>query len=183
MPYVLPRLVLTAAAAALLPPALCVAADQVADAVPAIAPRADIGDCEQVRDLAAKEACHASLSPDLIDECESIRPFHCAPYRDMHVADIEMAELVARLAAASENAYADYNSADPTYVEDLVIAIRSADLAWRAWRDSECMLAPRLDGMAAREIADLAEVCRVEKSRIRIETLRDRIGALEANDE
>lgn len=183
MPPLFPCSILAAAAAALVAPALCLAAGPEATAAPPTPPAADIGDCEQTRPLTAKEACYASLPADLIDECESVRPFHCAPYRDMHVADTEMAELVAQLATTSERAYADYRSSDPTYVEDLVTAIRSTDLAWRAWRDSECMLAPRLDGMAAREIDDLAEVCRAERTRHRIETLRQRISTLEANHE
>lgn len=143
----------------------------------------EIGDCGSVADLVEKEACYALVSPAAIEECESIRPFRCAPYRDMHFASAELEQLVARLSSAARRTYHDYATADAAYVDDLAAAITDAHDAWLAWRDADCALEPYLEGMARTEAADLTESCRHDRTQDRIRTLRDRIGTLEADGE
>lgn len=141
-------------------------------------PAADIGDCDQSPDLDTREACYAALLPEAIEECESLRRFACAPYRDMHVAQNEHAAAVEALVAASAAAYDSYTGTDPTFLTDLVSRLHAADAAWATWRDAECALEPLLDGMSRSEASGLTEACRAEETRKRAGVLRERASRI-----
>lgn len=164
---------------------LLVAAALLAPPAPAAArtdtpqPLADFDACDQLSDLTTREACYARLPPAVIEECESLRRFACAPYRDMYLAEQEHDVAARALIEASTRIYGDVGSGDGAFVTDLVHHLRAADAAWAAWRDAECALEPILDGMSRGEAGRLTEACRAERTRRRAAELRDRATRME----
>lgn len=137
----------------------------------------DLGDCQDAADLDAKEACFARLPAAMIEECESLRLFACAPYRNMHIARQAHEAAIEALAHASRRTRT--TGLDPSYADTLVDRLRDAERAWEAWRDAECALEPLLDGMSRNEAGDLAEACRAEKTRARVDLVRARATGME----
>lgn len=141
-------------------------------------PVADVDACDQSPDLATREACYARLPPAAIEECESLRRFACAPYRDMHLAQQEHDAAAKALIDASTRAYHGV-SGDEAFATDLLHHLQAADAAWAAWRDAECALEPFLDGMSRGEAGRLTEACRAEQTRRRAAELRERASRVE----
>ena len=139
---------------------------------------ADI-DCQDVHDLESKEACYSRLPAAAIEECEALRSFTCAPYRDMHIAAGMHSAALEALVATSRTAYASYSEGDATYVADLVDRLQTADHAWQRWRDAQCSLEPFIEGMSRDEAEGLTEACRAGMTLTRAEQLRAQARTLE----
>lgn len=122
-------------------------------------------DCFAVSTLAEKRACLAEQSDVFIDKCERMRPMSCKPYRDMHYAERTLQEAEADLMKSAQQAYGRYIKDDPAYLDDLAAHSRDANTAWRAYRDAQCALEPLAQGMARGESENLAETCRLAKTK------------------
>lgn len=122
--------------------------------------------------LADKRVCHARQDQSLIDECERLHPMRCSPYRDMHAAERELAEVEQSSIASARKTYASYTDGDASYLKDLEAAAREANRAWREYREAHCTLEPFAQGMS-RDLAEhLAEACRVRVTHTRIDELK-----------
>lgn len=128
-------------------------------------------DCFAVSTLAEKRACLAEQSDVFIDECERMRPMSCKPYREMHSAEKALQAAEADLMKSAHQAYGSYINDDPAYLDDLAAHSRDSNTAWRAYRDAQCALEPLAQGMARSESENLAEACRLAKTKTRIAEL------------
>jgi hypothetical protein len=129
-------------------------------------------DCSGLSSLIEKRACYFRQDPALIDECERIHPMRCRPYREMHAAERELAEVERASIASARRAYADYTEGDAGYLSDLDAAARRSNAAWRAYREAQCALEPFAQGMTRDLSEDLTEACRVRMTRSRIDELK-----------
>ena len=131
-------------------------------------------DCDSIPSLIDKRACHVRQDQNLIDACERTHPMRCKPYREMHVAERELAEVEQSSIASARKAYASYADSDAAYLTDLEAAARKANHAWRAYREAQCTLEPFAQGMSRNLSEHLAEACRVRMTRARIDEIRAR---------
>ncbi len=139
-------------------------------------------DCFAASTLPEKRACLAEQSDVFIDKCERMRPISCKPYREMHFAEKALQEAEADLMKSAQQAYGSYINDDPAYLDDLAAHSREANTAWRAYRDAQCALEPLAQGMARSESENLAETCRLDRTKTRIaelEALKASTGAIE----
>ncbi|RDZ25977.1 lysozyme inhibitor LprI family protein [Lysobacter silvisoli] len=136
-------------------------------------------DCFAVGDVEAREACFAKKPDSEIAECERTRVNACAPYKQMHALEQQRIRLGQDFQAKARVSYSSYLKDDPDYLGDLVAHQKTADAAWAAYRDADCLLEPFAQGMSRREAPDLTEVCRVERTKARIEQLKSMTAALE----
>lgn len=167
----------TLCAAALLafPPALATPPSAIAATPPTLE------DCEVTDGLVAREACFAGLPDPVIDDCESLRLFRCAPYRDMHLARLAHVDALDRLIVGVQDTLADYAGSGSAHANELVDSLRAAESAWQAWRDAECAVIPLLEGMARDEATGLTEACRADQTRSRADLLRVRAADVQAS--
>ncbi|MBX9401506.1 DUF1311 domain-containing protein [Lysobacter sp. BMK333-48F3] len=135
-------------------------------------------DCLAMGDTQQREACFARWSDSRIAECERIRLYACAPYRDMHRLEARRLSAARSLMNLLRAKYASYAGNDPAYVDDLSAYLRADEQAWAAARDAECELEPFVQGMARREAPGLTEACRVGRTQARIEALEARKASL-----
>jgi uncharacterized protein YecT (DUF1311 family) len=143
-------------------------------------PRAETAEanCFAIGEVSEREACFAGMSEQALAECARVKPLACTPYRDMHAEGKRMARLTADIEALSRKAYASYTQGDQAYLDDLTTSLRDADLAWRRYRDAECLAQPFLDGMSRSEAGDLTEACRLDLTRKRISELEGTVTRL-----
>lgn len=135
-------------------------------------------DCTAMGDVQEREACYAKMPEAQIAACESVRSNACRPYKEMHALSGELDRLIQDIKAAARSRYAPYAAGDVAYVDDLIKFIDASDRAWRAHRDAECRLEPLIQGMSRREVADLEEVCRMERSQGRVAELSATLDSL-----
>lgn len=128
-------------------------------------------DCDGIPSLGDKRACHARQDQNLIDACERTHPMRCKPYREMHVAERQLAEVEQSSIASARKTYASYTDGDAAYLDDLEAAAREANHAWRAYREAQCALEPFAQGMSRDLSEHLAEACRVRMTRARIDEI------------
>ena len=129
-------------------------------------------DCDGLASLADKRVCYGEQDQASIDDCERTHPMRCKPYREMHVAERELAQVEQSSIASARKAYASYTDGDAGYLTDLDSAAREANRAWRAYREAQCALEPFAQGMSRDLAENLAEACRARMTRIRIDELR-----------
>lgn len=129
-------------------------------------------DCDGLASLADKRVCYGEQDQASIDDCEHTHPMRCKPYREMHVAERELAQVEQSSIASARKAYASYTDGDAGYLTDLDSAAREANRAWRAYREAQCALEPFAQGMSRDLAENLAEACRARMTRIRIDELR-----------
>lgn len=134
--------------------------------------------CFAVGQVSEREACFARMSEQELAECARVEPLACTPYRDMHAEGKRMARLAADIEALSRKVYASYTQGDHAYLDDLVASLRDADLAWKRYRDAECLAQPFLEGMSRSEAGDLTEACRLDLTRKRISELEATVTRL-----
>jgi uncharacterized protein YecT (DUF1311 family) len=118
------------------------------------------------------EDCDGIPSLDDKRDCERTHPMRCKPYREMHVAERELAEFEQPSIASARKAYASYADGDAAYLTDLEAAARKANHAWRAYREAQCTLEPFAQGMSRDLSEHLAEACRVRMTRARIDEIK-----------
>ena len=128
-------------------------------------------DCFAVSTLPEKRACLADQSDVFIDKCERMRPMSCKPYREMHSAERALLRAETAFVNSALRAYHSYIGNDPAYLDDIAAHSREANTAWRAYRDAQCALKPLAQGMARGESENLAETCRLAKTKTRIAEL------------
>ncbi len=129
-------------------------------------------DCDGIPSLDGKRSCYARQDQNLIDECERTHPMRCRPYREMHGAERELAEIEQSSIESAQKAFASYADGDAAYLNDLDAAAREANHAWRAYREAQCALEPFAQGMSRDLAENLTEACRARMTRIRIDELR-----------
>lgn len=129
-------------------------------------------DCDGIPSLGDKRACHARQDQNLIDACERTHPMRCKPYREMHVAERQLAEVEQSSIASARKTYASYTDGDAAYLNDLDAAAGEANRAWRAYREAQCALEPFAQGMSRDLSEHLAEACRVRMTRARIDEIK-----------
>lgn len=166
------------AATALMLAVVLVPAVHAADEVQSSAAADRDPDCIGIGDTRQREACFARWPDSRIAECERMRLFACAPYRDMHRLEARRLSAARSLMNLLRAQYAGYVENDPAYVDDLSAYLRADEQAWAAARDAECALDPFVQGMARREAPGLTEACRVGRTRARVEALEARKAAL-----
>lgn len=128
-------------------------------------------DCLSISTLPEKRACLAKQDAAFIDDCERMRPTACKPYRELHFAEETLQQTEANLLRSAQQAYTRYTENDPAYLDDLAAYARQSNEAWRAYRDAQCVLEPFAQGMSRSESENLAEACRLEKTRARVAEL------------
>lgn len=128
--------------------------------------------------LVQKEPCYARQPPDLVTECERMRPNHCAPYARVYALEKQLEQLNAALLQATRKAFASYEENQPGYVKDVQQLLAEADHAWRAYRDASCKLDPFIQGMSRSEAADLTEACRASTTSARVDAIEEMISKL-----
>lgn len=128
-------------------------------------------DCSGLSSLTEKRSCYARQDPASIDECERTHPMRCKPYREMHLAERQLAKVERSSIVSARKAYATYAEGDAAYQNDLEAAARDANRAWHAYREAQCTLEPFAQGMSRDLSEDLAEACRVRMTRRRIDEL------------
>lgn len=128
-------------------------------------------DCFAISTLAEKRACLAEQDEAFIDGCERMRPMSCKPYREMHSAERALLQAETAFEASAQRAYRSYIGNDPAYLDDIAAHTREANTTWRAYRDAQCALEPLAQGMARGESENLAETCRLAKTKTRIAEL------------
>lgn len=129
-------------------------------------------DCSGLSSLIDKRACYGRQDPALIDECERIHPMRCKPYREMYVAERELAEVEQASMASARRVYANYTEGDASYLSDLDATARRANEAWRSYREAQCALEPFAQGMSRNLSEDLAEACRARLTRNRTDEIK-----------
>jgi uncharacterized protein YecT (DUF1311 family) len=129
-------------------------------------------DCDGLASLVDKRACYGKQDQASIDDCERTHPMRCRPYREMHGAERELAEVEQSSIASVRKAYASYADGDAAYLDDLDAAASEANRAWRAYREAQCALEPFAQGMSRHLSEHLAEVCRVRMTRARIDEIK-----------
>lgn len=77
--------------------------------------------------LLQKEACYARQPPDLVTECERMRPNHCAPYASVYALEKQLEQLNAALLQATRKAFASYEDNQPGYFKDVEQFLAEAD--------------------------------------------------------
>ncbi|MES2669305.1 MAG: lysozyme inhibitor LprI family protein [Pseudomonadota bacterium] len=139
-------------------------------AKPAPAPIKE-SDCFSISTLPEKRACLAKQGEVFIDDCERMRPMSCRPYAQMYAAEQTLRQAEANLVQSARQAYASYTDSDRAYLDDLAEYSKDASTAWQAYRDAQCALEPLAQGMARSESENLAEACRLAKTKARIAEL------------
>lgn len=129
-------------------------------------------DCDGLASLADKRVCYGEQDQASIDDCERTHPLRCKPYREMHVAERELAQVEQSSIASARKAYASYTDGDAGYLTDLDAAAREANRAWRAYREAQCALEPFAQGMSRDLAENLAEACRARMTRARIDEIK-----------
>ncbi len=150
-----------------------VAAQQVPQAQP------EETDCLAISTLPEKRVCLAQQDQAFIDDCERIRPMACKPYRDLYFAEPTLQQTQTHLLQSAKHAYASYTENDPAYLDDLATYARESNAAWLTYRDAQCALEPFAQGLVRGESENLAEACRLAKTKARIaelEALEDSAG-------
>lgn len=145
---------------------------QSADTSPETVYEQPLKNCDQPK-LADMEACYARQSDEAIAACERMRPYACAPYKQVHDMEQALHQLNADVALAARKQYAGYTDNDAAYLDDLAKYLGDSDRTWRAYRDASCLLEPFAQGMARREAADLTEQCRAGRTQARIAELKE----------
>ncbi|MBL8262277.1 MAG: DUF1311 domain-containing protein [Xanthomonadaceae bacterium] len=128
-------------------------------------------DCDGLASLIDKRVCYSKQDQASIDDCERTHPMRCKPYREMHLAERQLAEVEQSSIASARKAYASYADGDAAYLNDLEAAAREANRAWHAYREAQCSLEPFAQGMSRDLSEHLAEACRVRMTRARIDEL------------
>lgn len=129
-------------------------------------------DCDGIPSLDDKRACFARQDQKLIDECERTHPMRCRPYREMHDAERELAEIEQSSIDSAQKAFASYADGDAAYLKDLDTAAHEAHRAWRAYREAQCTLEPFAQGMARDLSEHLTEACRARMTRARVDEIK-----------
>jgi uncharacterized protein YecT (DUF1311 family) len=129
-------------------------------------------DCDGLASLVDKRACYGKQEQASIDDCERTHPMRCRPYREMHGAERELAEVEQSSIAHVRKAFASYADGDAAYLNDLEAAALEANRAWRAYREAQCTLEPFVQGMSRDLSEHLAEACRVRMTRARIDEIK-----------
>lgn len=129
-------------------------------------------DCDGIPSLVDKRACYDKQDQATIDECERTHPMRCRPYREMHNAERELAEIEQSSIESAQKAFASYADDDTAYLKDLDAAAREANRAWRAYREAQCALEPFAQGMSRNLSERLAEACRARMTRARIDEIK-----------
>jgi uncharacterized protein YecT (DUF1311 family) len=119
-----------------------------------------------------KRACYGKQDQASIDDCERTHPMRCKPYREMHGAERELAEVEHSSITHARKAFASYADGDAAYLNDLEGAAREANRTWRAYREAQCTLEPFAQGMSRDVSEHLAEVCRARMTRARIDEIK-----------
>lgn len=128
-------------------------------------------DCLAISTLPEKRACLAKQDEAFIDDCERMRPMSCRPYREMHSAERALLQAETAFVKSAQRAYRSYIGNDPAYLDDIAAHSREANSAWRSYRDAQCALEPLAQGMARGESENLAETCRLAKTKTRMAEL------------
>lgn len=128
-------------------------------------------DCDGIASLVDKRACYGKQDQTSIDDCERTHPMRCKPYREMHLAERDLAKIEQSSIASARRTYASYADDDAAYLNDLDAAAREANRAWRAYREAQCTLEPFAQGMSRDLSEHLAEACRARMTRARTDEL------------
>jgi uncharacterized protein YecT (DUF1311 family) len=107
----------------------------------------------------------------------------CAPYKKMDSAERQLAALNRKLLTLAFRTFATYDADDLGYNDDLKKFFTEADRSWRSYRDAQCLVAFYLQGMSRKDIPDLAEECRLDKTRERIREVNSFLPFFTANKE
>jgi hypothetical protein len=129
-------------------------------------------DCDDLASLVDKRACYGKQDQASIDDCERTHPMRCKPYREMHLAERQLAEVEQSSIASARKTYASYAAGDAAYLSDLDAAAREANRAWRAYREAQCLLEPFAQGMSRDLSEHIAEACRAQMTRARIDEIK-----------
>jgi uncharacterized protein YecT (DUF1311 family) len=140
-------------------------------------------DCDGIASLVDKRACYDKQDQASIDDCERTHPMRCKPYREMHLAERQLAEVEQSSIASARKAYASYADGDAAYLSDLDAAAREANRAWRAYREAQCALEPFAQGMSRDLSEHLGEACRARMTRGRIDELTTLYAPARMEDE
>lgn len=116
--------------------------------------------CAATGEVTARERCFAGLPQTVLDDCERLRPGACRPYADMP-------RLEKQLSAAEQSLVEDSApGADPND------PVHEAGIAWRRFRDAECVAHAHLDGMTPSASPEVVQACRVTMTKERLEVTR-----------
>jgi uncharacterized protein YecT (DUF1311 family) len=99
----------------------------------------------------------------------------------MESAAIEMRAIENEIVKMSAVAYGNYLADDPEYVKDIEDYLSKSDKAWASYRDAQCQLEPYINGMSRREISNIAEQCKLERTEHRISELKGLLTTVKSN--
>lgn len=109
--------------------------------------------------------------------CESESP----ACKRMESAAIEMRAIENEIVKMSAAAYSSYLADDPEYIKDIESYLSESDKAWTSYRDAQCQLEPYINGMSRREISNIAEQCKLERTEHRISELKELLTTVKSN--
>lgn len=101
--------------------------------------------------------------------------------KQLVIATIEMRAIESEIVKMSEVAYGSYLADDPEYVKDIENYLNESDKAWTSYRDAQCQLEPYVNGMSRREISNIAELCKLERTGHRISELKGLLTTVKSN--
>lgn len=101
--------------------------------------------------------------------------------KQLESATVEMRAIESEIVKISAVAYSSYLADDPGYVKDIENYLNESDKAWASYRDAQCQLEPYIDGMSRREISNIAEQCKLEKTERRISDLEELLTTVKSN--
>jgi uncharacterized protein YecT (DUF1311 family) len=133
-------------------------------------------DCYAIGILSQRESCLALTK----SECAK-GDSKCELYKNMYLADKKLLATLEEIETLINQIYKSYLNDDPDYINDAVLNLRQSGQSWRKYRDSDCLLEQYANGMSRGEINDLAEVCRLNKTKKRIIELEKIVIVLESN--
>lgn len=81
----------------------------------------------------------------------------------------------------STKVYESYLAEDPEYINDIQQYLDESNKAWSSYRDAQCQLEPYINGMSRKEISNIAEQCRLERTEHRISELEGLLTILKSN--
>lgn len=96
-------------------------------------------------------------------------------------ATIEMRAIESEIVKMSAVAYGSYLADDPEYVKDIENYLNESEKAWISYRDAQCQLEPYINGMSRREISNIAEQCKLERTERRISELKGLLATVKSN--
>lgn len=136
-------------------------------------------------------ACSATIPNDAHTSVESetrakaIAAYSCESEsqacKQLESAAIEMRAIESEIVKISAMAYGSYLADDPEYVKDIENYLNESDKAWTSYRDAQCQLEPYINGMSRREISNIAEQCKLERTEHRIAELKGLLTTVKSN--